>query len=382
VRAAVSGILVVIGAGCGRVGPADSAGQLGSSLQALLDSTFAANTTKVPGLILRVEAPSLGLAWSGAVGSFDKATGEKLRAEHTVRMASNTKTYIATAILRLVEQGRIGLDSAAARYSTTASVAALRRGGYDPATITIRHLLNHTSGLFDYAMAEAYFNAVSRDFSHRWTRQEQLGYAVDSGKPVGKPAEVYHYSDTGYILLGEIIETVSGKPMGTAVRELIGFDRLGITSTYFESLDSVPPGTPARAHQYLDTADTYHLDPSHDLYGGGGLVSNVENMARFYRALVRGEIFEKKETLDAMLLMTPQSEKDRPGGYGMGIGRSKMGELTCYGHSGYWGTAVRHCPEADLTVAVAMNRSPMESAPMGPLANAAVKLVTAAMANR
>jgi len=367
---------LLIGAlGCAAPEPSS----LGPRLQALLDSTLAASP-RVPGLILRVEAPGLGLSWSGAVGMFDRATGEKLLPEHTVRMASNTKTYIATTVLRLVEQGKVDLNGPIAKYLSAESLRDLSRGGYDPDAITVRMLLRHTSGIFDYAMSPQFANAVATGFGHRWTRAEQLAFAVDSGKPLGKPDEIYSYSDTGYILLGEIIERVSGQPMGQAVREQIGFAKHGIQATYFETLDSVPAGTPKRAHQYLDSVDSYTLDASHDLYGGGGLVSNLENMARFYRKLVRGELFEKKETLEAMLEPSAQSIAAGGAGYGMGIGRGKVGETTCYGHSGFWGTTVRHCPTIDLTVAAAMNRSPDSTGTMIQLATAAIRLVQAEMA--
>jgi D-alanyl-D-alanine carboxypeptidase len=353
--------------------PAPRSTDLGQRLQSLLDSTMKASP-QVPGLILRVEAPPIGLRWTNAVGVFDRATGEPLRPEHTVRMASNTKTYVAAAVLRLMELGKLDLEAPVARYLSPESTRQLARGGYDPQAITVRMLLQHTSGIFDYAMSPQFATAVSTRFSHRWTRAEQIAFAVDSGKPLGKPDELYSYSDTGYILLGEIIERVTGLPMGRAVSELLGFDRHGITATYFETLDSVPEGTPPRAHQYLDSVDAYTLDASHDLYGGGGLVSNLENMARFYRALVRGELFEKKGTLVAMLQPTPQSQA-KGVGYGMGIGLAKVGEVTCHGHSGYWGTTVRHCPAIDLTVATAMNRSPDSTGTMVRLAEAAIRLV-------
>jgi D-alanyl-D-alanine carboxypeptidase len=361
--------------GCAK--PAPTAPSLPQRLQALLDSSFAASRN-VPGLILRVDAPKLNLAWQGAVGSFDKATGEKLLPEHTVRTASNTKTYIAATILRLHEQGKVDLDAPIAKYLSPESIKTLKRGSYDPQAITVRMLLHHTSGLFDYAMSAPFSNAVATNFGHRWTRAEQLAFASDSGKPVGKPNEVYSYSDTGYILLGELIERVSGLSMWQAVRELLGFAQHGIQATYFETLDSVPPGTPPRAHQYLDSTDTYTLDASHDLYGGGGIVSNMENMAKFYRALVRGELFEKKETIALMLEPTAQSLKERPGGYGMGIGQGKVGEVVCYGHSGYWGTTARYCPSIDLAVAAAMNRSPDSAAAMIKLAEAAIRMVVGA----
>ncbi len=369
----VSSSLVL--AACG--GP--KAPDLTQTLQALVDSTVAA-TPSIPGLILRVQAPSLGLDWQGAAGVFDRATGEKLRPEHTMRIASNTKTYIAAATLRLVEDGKVGLDDPIAKHLSPESLAELRRDGYDTEAITVRHLLTHTSGIFDYAMSPEFAAAIGADFSHRWTRPEQLTFAIDKGAPYGKPGEVYHYSDTGYILLGELLERTTGQTMGAAVATLIGYPKLGITHTYFESLDSVPAGTPARAHQYLDSTDTYGLDPSHDLYGGGGIVSNVADLTRFYRALVRGEILTKPGILDGMLTPSaPSLGPDSTSGYGMGIGRGRIGTELCYGHSGYWGTTARHCPAADVTVAAAMNRSPDSLNAGGQVARRALELVLAAV---
>lgn len=368
--------VVLVGCGAPKTDTA-AADRVAAALTRVLDSTFAA-APQVPGLILRVEAPSIGLSWAKAVGYFDKAAKTPLEPSHTMRLASNTKTYVATAILRLVEDGKLGLDSTIGRYLLPASVAALKRGGYDPAKITVRMMLQHTSGLFDYAMSDAFARQVFGNFPRRWTRAEQLALAVDSGKPYGPPDSVYHYSDTGYILLGEILETITGSPMSKAVHDLVDFDRLGIKSTYFETLDSVPPGTPPRAHQYLDSTDTYGLDASHDLYGGGGIVSNGENVVRFYRALVRGEIFRKKETLDLMLAVSPQSANDGgASGYGMGIGRGEIAGVACYGHSGFWGTVARYCPSVDVGVFVATNRATDQTTPA--LAKAALAVVVPAL---
>jgi len=150
-----------------------------------------------------------------------------------------------------------------------------------------------------------------------------------------------------------MLETVTGRPMQVAVRELLGFDRLGIRNTWFESLDSVPSSAPPRAHQYLDTVDATGFDPSFDLYGGGGLDATLEDMATFYRALVRGEIV-KRPLLDTMLAVSAQARSPEGAGYGMGIGRRPNGEVPCWGHTGFWGTAGFHCPDVDLTVTAAV----------------------------
>lgn len=366
----------LVGVGCAGDGPRDTA-DLAVALQHQLDSAFAA-TPAAPGLMLRVEAPEQDLVWTGAAGHADRAAGTPLRTDMIVRTASNTKTYVAAAVLRMVEQGRAGLDTAIVRYLSEGSLGVLRQGGYDPAAITVRHLLTHTAGLFDYAMAPQYGAAVFGNFPHRWTRDEQLRFAIDSGKPVGEPGARFHYSDTGYILLGEILERVSGQPMGTAVRTLLRFDSLGIRHTWFESLDAPPEDAPPRAHQYIDSVDSYTLDPSHDLYGGGGLVSTLEDMALFYRALVRGAIFDDPATLETMLAVTPQSRSERPGGYGMGIGQGEYDGIVCYGHSGFWGTMARHCPAVDVTVVAAVNQASEPTGAMGRLVGAVIGQVAAA----
>ncbi len=350
-RWSIASLVVLASSGCG------PRPDLPATLQAFLDSTVAA-TPSIPGLLLQVEAPRLNLRWSGAAGVADRATGERLTVRHTFRLASNTKTYVAAALLRLVEDGKVSLLDPITRHLAPETTVRLRRGGYDPAAITVQHLMQHLSGIYDYATDAAFQEAVFGRPNHRWTRAEQVEFAIAKGKPYGKPEEGFHYSDTGYILLGEILERTTGMPVGAAVGALLGFDRLGLTTTWFETLDSVPAAAGPRAHQYLDTADITAFDPSFDLYGGGGLVANIADLSGFYRALLEGRVFQRPATLDSMLVVPPQSVGSDPSrGYGMGIGRRVIGGLTCWGHSGHWGTMAVSCPDAGLTIAVTMNRS-------------------------
>ena len=312
-----------------------------------------AGSKQLPGAMLRVEAPALGLIWTGAVGVSDLATGETLRPEQTLRIASITKSFIAAAILRLVEDHRLALDARIGDHLRPESIALLQKGGYDPWRITIRLLLQHTSGLFDFATSETYLGRVSSDPLHRWTRMEQLSLAMESGHAYAEPGKVYKYSDTGYILLGEVIEVTTGSTMAAAVHDLLAFDRLGIDNTWFETLEPVRVGAPPRAHQYLESRDANAFDPSLDLFGGGGLVSTLEDVARFYRALHEGKIFQIKGTLDTMLEVTPQSLEADAEGYGLGIVRARLNGVVCYGHGGFWGILAWHCPELNVTVVAA-----------------------------
>lgn len=315
----------------------------------------------VPGEAVAVRAP--GLDVTSAAGLADVHGAVPLRPETPFRIASVTKTFVAVAILRLVEQHRLRLDDPIARLLSRRSLAILRRGGYRPARITVRELLQHTAGLFDYASTQAYDDVNTRDPGHRWTREEQLRFAVDHGHPVAAPGRKYHYSDTGYVLLGEILERVTGRSLPAAVRTLVGFHRLGLDHTYWEILEPTPPGTPPRAHQYYDGFDNITLDASHDLYGGGGLVSTVGDLARFYRALFHGRILRPR----TVRVMTRVSGPGRAAGAGMGIFRVDVDGERCYEHPGYWGTETIHCPRLDVTFARTTNQADDTDFDSGPL---------------
>lgn len=330
-----------------RCPPEEARRGLESRLQAIVDSTLRARP-ELNAISVHIEAPKRCLSWNGVAGVSDKATGAKLRPEQPVRMASNTKTYVAAAILRLVEDGKVRIDAPITAYLPAEYADALRSGGYDPAAITVRHLLHHTSGIFDYAMEESFGNTVFNDMSRRWTRMDQVRWAMEKGRPYGAPGTVYHYSDTGYILLGEILERVTGQGLAQALRQLLGFDRLKLTSTWLETLEPAPAGVADRAHQYMGDLDIYAGDPSFDLYGGGGLVATPKDMAAFTRALLTGKVYRDPKTLDLML-SNPGITTERD--YRMGIYAMTLAGDTGFGHTGFWNTFSFHIPATDVTMA-------------------------------
>jgi D-alanyl-D-alanine carboxypeptidase len=331
--------------GCAAIAEPAPAG-LDAELRELLELPLA-HDPPAPGVILRVEAGGRGYVWSRAAGKADLRSGGALRPDHVIRIASNTKTYVAAAVLRLVETKRIELDGAIDRHLSAATVARLTAAGYDPARISVRTLLQHTSGLRDFIGSE-YLAQVAARPRYRWTRDEQVALALAKGGPLAPPGEQFHYSDTGYLLLGEMLEAVTGRPLAAAVRDLLDMRRLQLAHTWFESLEQAPPGV-ERAHQYLGRHDANDIDPSADLYGGGGLLSTAAELARFYRALVRGMVLHPATTA-LMLAPSPQSLGDGGAGYGMGVAALQVGDLTCHGHSGFWGTVAWHCPQIDVTV--------------------------------
>ena len=210
----------------------------------------------------------------------------------------------------------------------------LESGGYNLSAITVRQLLQHVSRLPDYNSL-IYRQLVLEEPRHRWTRREQVKWALNHGKPIGTPGLVFAYSDTGYILLGEIIEQVSGLPQARAYRDLLGFDRLGLRETWFESLQPAPQDLPARAHQFYGPIDATDFDPSFDLWGGGGLTSTAADEAKFLRSLMTGLVFERSDTLGVMLTVPATNAES---GYGDGNLASRrrrdclLGSLGLLGH--------------------------------------------------
>ena len=263
---------------------------------------------------------------------------------------------MAAAILRLQEEGKLQIDDPIASYISEEHQGILNKGGYDPERITLKQCMMHTSGLFDYAEGnEDYINAASQNPSKRWTRTEQLQFAMDHGPKMGAPGENYHYSDTGYILLGEIIENQTGNGLAEGLRNLLEFDALGMKSTWLESLESRPEGLPPSVKRYMGAVDASNFDNSVDLYGGGGLSSTTQDLTLFLQALFHGEIFEKSDTLNLMLLREGYDSggKELPD-YRLGMGSITWKEsgTEAFLHSGFWGTIFIHFPDYDCSIAV------------------------------
>ena len=318
-------------------------------LQKLLSAEVAEHPS-LPGELLHVHAPKQGIDVSLAAGVFDRESKRPLDPHNVFRVASVTKTFVAASILLLYEDGKIKLDDPISHYLPQEYNTILDAGGYPTSGITVRQLLTHTSGLFDYAQAPEYYAAVEGNPKHRWTRMEQVQDAMKWGKPYAAPGKGYHYSDTGYVLLGEMLERLTGKPLGPALRSVLNFKKLKLDETYLETLEPVPTGIKPLAHPYFGEVDAVDFDPSVDLYGGGGLVSSVEDLARFYRALMQGKIFHQASTLQIMLTVPPTNENAPGGPYVMGIQRRNIGGNVCWGHTGFWGTSAFHCPDSDVTI--------------------------------
>ena len=263
------------------------------------------------------------------------------------RIASNTKPFTAAAVLRLAEEGQLALDDAAETNLSSETCAVLQSGGFRPDEITLRHLLAHMSGLADHTDNPSHLADAFENPDRLWSRLEQVSAGVALGGPLCAPGEAYHYSDTGYVLLGEVIEHVTGQSLGPAVRRTLDLARFDLPSTWWEGMEEAPPGAGPRVQQFVGGRDVTNIHPSIDAFGGGGLVMSVRDLGCLTSALFEGQLFRSLDTLAEMLRPTGVGGDE----YRLGVSVMQAEDIEVFGHVGYWGTAAFHAPALGVTVA-------------------------------
>ncbi len=324
--------------------------RLEQELQKIVDSIYHENS-ETEGIMVHVEAPDNDLSWSYAVGHSNRNTKEKLNAQQPVLIASNTKTYVSAAILKLVEQECLMLDAPIKKLISRRTKRRLKMTGYDVNKITVRHLLSHTSGITDY-VDDDYFSFVNNNPQHQWTRDQQIDLAMKLAMPI-ETGKKFTYGDINYLLLTEIIEQKKGKPYHIAIRELLGFLEHNLNTTWFEGLEEKPTAALTFAHQYSSKFkhDSYKIDPSWDLYGGGGLASNARDLAMFFQLLFEGKIVKNKQVLSEIYNYVIPKEECKNYCLGLYNIPSFYGENAYY-HGGFWGTDVMYIPKYNATISV------------------------------
>lgn len=321
------------------------------SFDAVLKQFLEANP-QVSGVVASISSPSRQLEWSGAAGLAERATGRFATAADVFPIASVTKLAVAAALLRLEEVTALRLDDPITELVSVSTRSLLTQAGYDVDAILVRHLLSHTSGLRDHASTKVYLEAVIENPQRRWTRFEQIELAMRDGPALCKPGEVFSYSDTGYVIAGEIIERLRRQPLGVAVRQVLELDRLSLRSTWWMLDEPDPRPVPSFMHPYLQDVDMQGSHPSLDLFGGGGMVSTVNDLVRLVRYLALGEAFAQRQTLLRALMVPPAARDNRaPVQSHMGFSVVLGGEVF-WGHTGFWGTAAFYCPRSDTAYAV------------------------------
>ena len=317
--------------------------------QRVLDSVYKA-TPETIGIMIHIESPDNNVSWSSAVGVSNKETNALLHRKQSVLIASNTKTFVATAILKLVENKQLQLNQPIKNLLTNEIAEGFSKSGYNLSSITIKHLLSHVSGINDY-VTDDYFEFVKQHPKYQWTRTEQIKKSILLGEPYAKAGTKFKYGDINYLLLTEIIEKITNQPFYIAIRELINYDRIRLDNTWFVNLEKQSETSNSLAHQYSNKHewDSYNLNPSWDLYGGGGLVSTTKNMALFFQALFEGRIIKDKQLIKEMHTYVLPKEQSN---YCLGLRNISFGNYEAYYHGGFWGTDVMYLPEMNTSIAV------------------------------
>jgi|GEM_PF-261769 len=315
--------------------------------QSLLDSVYQANQDAV-GMMVHIEMPSKGISWSSASGYNSKEKNEYLNPNQPVYIASNTKTFVAATIMKLVENRALSIDDNIKTHLPKPITRKFEKAGYNTKTITVKHLLSHTSGINDY-VDKTYFSTVDSLPQKQWTKEEQIQRTIGMGEPFATPGTEYAYGDINYVLLAEIIEAKTKKPYYTAMRDILDYDRLGLDHTWLALLEEEPEVASELAHQYNKLNwDSRIMNPSWDLYGGGGLISTSKDLSIFFQALFNGEIINDMSLVDLMHTYVLPVESSN---YGLGMMMLDFDGHEAYYHGGYWGTNAIYLPEFDMSVA-------------------------------
>jgi D-alanyl-D-alanine carboxypeptidase len=263
--------------------------------------------TGVPGAIVGVWGSHC--RYEKAVGIADKATGAPMRTDFYSRIGSETKTFTITGVLQLVDEGKIGLDDPIATY-----VPGVPEGD----RITLRQLAGMRSGLFPYSADEDFVNALLADPNRPWTPQELLSYSFRHPLDF-QPGQGLEYSNTNTILLGLVVEKVSGLPLHKYVRQRIA-EPLQLEHTLFPTDASFPkPHAQGYTQQTPDGSETVATDwnPSWG-WAAGAMISTLHDLRTWGRAVATGALLSPET--QAQRLQTVSAPPLPPDvGYGLGI---------------------------------------------------------------
>jgi len=294
-----------------------------ATLQEDVDGLVAAG---VPGALLLVRDGARTVRLTGGLG--DVARKTPMRAGDHFKIASLTKTYTATVVLQLVAEGKLRLSDNVERR--------LPRLVPNGRNITIRQLLNHTSGLADFENDPRYLKPyLSGNLGYYWAPRRLVKLAV-SHKPLYPPGKTSRstYSNTNYVIAGLIAEAVTGHSIAVELRRRI-FTPLGLRRTSYPT----KPGLPAPyAHGYSvvdkpPAIDLTLLSPSLSPHSGA-IVSTATDVADFYHALLSGRLLAARQ-LKAMKTTLPEARFDIPGQrYGLGLELFPTSCGDALGHNG------------------------------------------------
>ncbi len=315
-----------------------------SAITGQLDSIIdaAVNSTGIPGAMVGIWGPDGN--YVKVAGVADTATKAPMETDFYHRIGSVTKTFTVTALLQLVDEGKIGLDDPISQY-----VDGVMEGD----AISLRHLAGMRSGLVDYTTSEQFVMEYLSDPRRAFTPEELVGYVKDLPLQL-RPGTTVNYSNTNTVLLGMVIEKVSGSRLSDVIDTKIATP-LGMEHTSFPMTNAFPtPHAQGYTNQTLDESVTAATDwnPS---WGGaaGAMISSLDDMRIWVPALAKGDLLTD-DTQKQRLQTVNLSEGDDSSGYGLGLFNSGG----WIGHNGSlpgYKTVSVYLPEKDTTLVVFIN---------------------------
>ena len=316
-----------------------------------------------PGALARIEAPRAGLVWAGSAGRLERGASRLLRPEDAFRAASVTKSVTAAVSVRLAGDGRFALDEPLADQLAPELVDRWRAFDALPGT-TPRQLLAHTSGVPNYFREESFAACLRDDPSRAWRPVDLVDHAAAHAGWRFPPGRGFEYSDTGYVIVGILVEHATGRPLHEVYRQYV-FDPLEMDSTWLEGHE------PARradvAHHYSDDLDWTAISPTID-WAGGGLVTTAPDLARLVRGLWSERIIDA-QGLEELTYWTPMASFPPESGlrydrYGLGMGLNIIEGVELLGHTGFVGAFAFHAPEYDAVLVGTHNASHVDRWPL------------------
>ncbi|TPV41104.1 serine hydrolase domain-containing protein [Bacillus dicomae] len=277
-----------------------------------------------PGILAQISKG--GKNWSYAAGISDLRTKKPMKTDFRFRIGSTTKTFIATVLLQLAGENRLNLDDSIEKWLP----GVIQGNGYDANQITIRQILNHTSGIAEYLKSKDY---DIMDTKKLYTAEELVKMGI-SLPPDFAPGKGWSYSNTGYVILGILIEKVTGNSYAEEVENRI-VEPLELSNTFLPGNSTVIPGTNhARGYERYDGENelkdvTYSYPGSSD----GDMISTADDLNKFFSYLLSGKLL-KEQQLKQMLTTVPTGIAEI-GRYGLGIYETKLPNgVSIWGHAG------------------------------------------------
>jgi D-alanyl-D-alanine carboxypeptidase len=310
-----------------------------------------------PGLSVAIALPD-GQVWTGQSGKAVLATKQPVTADTLFSFGSISKTFVAALVGRLAQQGAIGLDDPLSDYVPSFYLAS---------KITVRMLLNHTSGVMELFDTPGTSAAILADPRRAWTADDVLA-RVGHNRYAFAPGKGYKYSNTDYVLLGKVVEKATGKTVAALVRSEF-LEPLGLDSTFLQTEETAADlGIAApEAHGYMTPASK----PRDNFAGtmlpftseatavgpAGAYVSTPYDLARWGSALYGGQVLDQA-TLASMVDISQTSSYRPRWVYGLGFEETSISGLVAWGHrghlDGFW-SSMEYLPSYGVTIVVAAN---------------------------